>query len=40
MHRFFRKFQAREYAFPVRWLVLAGIWLRFLVTLPRALLRR
>ena len=25
---------------PVRWLVLAGIWLRFLVTLPRAWLRR
>lgn len=40
MQRFFRKFQARQYALPMRWLVLAGIWLRFLVTLPLALLRR
>jgi hypothetical protein len=40
MQRFFRKFQAEQYALPVRWLVLAGIWLRFLVTLPRAWLRR
>jgi GT2 family glycosyltransferase len=40
MQRFFRKFQARQYALPMRWLVLAGIWLRFLVTLPRLLLGR
>ena len=39
MQRFFRKFQARSHAFPVRWLVLAGIWLRFAATLPLALLR-
>lgn len=40
MQRFFRKFQARQYALPMRWLVVSGIWLRFLVTLPLALLRR
>jgi GT2 family glycosyltransferase len=40
MQRFFRKFQAERYALPVRWLVQAGIWLRFLVTLPRQLLGR
>ena len=34
MQRFFRKFQAEETAFPLRWLVLAGIWLRFAVKLP------
>lgn len=34
MQRFFLKFQAEETAFPVRWLVLAGIWLRCCVTLP------
>lgn len=40
MQRFFQKFQAGQYAPPVRWLVLAGIWLRFLVTLPRLLFAR
>jgi GT2 family glycosyltransferase len=40
MQRFFTKFQAERYRLPMRWLVLAGIWLRFLVTSPRALLRR
>lgn len=40
MQRFFRKFQARQYVAPVRWLVLAGIWLRYVATLPGALLRR
>jgi GT2 family glycosyltransferase len=34
MQRFFRKFQAENYILPVRWLVIAGIWSRFLLTLP------
>jgi GT2 family glycosyltransferase len=38
MQRFFRKFQAERYAFPVRWLIIAGIWLRYLLTLPRVLI--
>jgi len=40
MQRFFNKFQAAQYAFPLRWLVVTGIWLRYALTLPRALLRR
>ena len=44
MQRFFLKFQAPCYAAVLRWpfslLVLAGIWARFAVTLPLALLRR
>lgn len=40
MQRFFLKFQAPDRAFPVRWLVRAGIWLRFALTLPLAWLRR
>lgn len=39
MQRFFRKFQAERYPFPVRWLVIAGIWLRYLLTLPLLLIR-
>ncbi len=39
MQRFFRKFQAGRYPFPVRWLVIAGIWLRYLLTLPLVLIR-
>ena len=39
MQRFFRKFQAQRYPFPVRWLVIAGIWLRYAVTLPLVLAR-
>jgi len=39
MQRFFRKFQAQRYPLPVRWLVIAGIWLRYLLTLPRVLIR-
>ncbi len=39
MQRFFRKFQAERYPFPVRWLVIAGIWLRYLLTLPLSLIR-
>ena len=34
MQRFFIKFQAGQHALPVRWLVLAGIWVRFAVTWP------
>ena len=44
MQRFFLKFQAPAYPPLLRWpfslLVLAGIWARFVVTLPGALLRR
>ena len=34
MQRFFLKFQAEKTVFPLRWLVFAGIWLRFAVKLP------
>jgi GT2 family glycosyltransferase len=37
MQRFFTQHQAADYPFPVRWLVYAGIWLRFAVTLPLVL---
>ena len=44
MQRFFMKFQAPRYAILLRWplslLVLAGIWLRFALTLPLILLGR
>jgi len=44
MQRFFLKFRAPGYAVPWRWLlsslVLAGIWLRFVLLLPIILLRR
>jgi len=40
MARFFKKFQAASYVFPVRWLVYTGIWLRFLVLWPLVLIRR
>ena len=40
MARFFKKFQAGSYAFPIRWLVYTGIWLRFLVLWPLVLVRR
>ena len=39
MQRFFSKFQAQNYFLPLRWLVIAGIWVRFAVTLPLVLLR-
>lgn len=39
MQRFFLKFQADKYAFPLRWLVVTGIWLRFLLTFPRVWIR-
>ena len=34
MQHFFLKFQAGKYVFPLRWLVVFGIWLRFTLTLP------
>lgn len=34
MQRFFQKFQAEQASAPLRWLVLAGIWIRFGLTLP------
>lgn len=40
MQRFYRKFQAPRHFLLFRWLVIAGIWLRFLLTLPLVLLRR
>lgn len=40
MQRFFRKFQAGRYPLPLRWLVIAGIWLRFALTLPLLPFRR
>ena len=40
MVRFFKKFQARSYVFPIRWLVYTGIWLRFIALWPMALIRR
>jgi GT2 family glycosyltransferase len=40
MQRFFTKFQADSYVVPLRWLVIAGIWIRFLLTLPLVLLRK
>lgn len=39
MQRFFSKFQAKNYLLPFRWLVIAGIWVRFAVTLPLVLFR-
>ncbi len=40
MQRFFTKFQAGRYFLPLRWLVIAGIWIRFLLTLPFVMLRK
>ncbi|MBT8052611.1 MAG: glycosyltransferase family 2 protein [Xanthomonadales bacterium] len=40
MQRFFKKFQAGQTFLLLRWLVLAGIWLRFVVTLPLVWIRR
>ena len=34
MQRYFRKFLAAEHALPMRWLIYAGIWCHYLVTLP------
>ncbi len=40
MERFFRKFQAKTTSFPLRMLVYAGIWLRFIILWPLVLIRR
>lgn len=40
MSRFFDKFQAHDHRWPVRWLVKAGICLRFLVLLPWVVIRK
>ena len=40
MARFFKKFQAKTTSFPVRMLVYAGIWLRFIILWPLVLIRR
>jgi GT2 family glycosyltransferase len=40
MQRFFYKFQADHHSLPFRWLVTAGIWSRYALTLPAALLRK
>lgn len=39
MLRYFRKFQAADQAAPVRWLVYAGIWCHYLLTLPVVLIK-
>jgi hypothetical protein len=40
MARFFKKFQAKTTSFPIRILVYAGIWLRFIILWPLVLIRR
>ncbi len=40
MQRFFVKFQSRSYPFALRWLVIAGIWMRFALTLPLLLFKK
>lgn len=40
MARFFRKFQAGSISFPLRMLVYAGIWIRFIILWPLVLIRR
>ena len=40
MARFFKKFQAASTIFPLRLLVYAGIWLRFIILWPLALIKR
>ncbi len=40
MTRFFKKFQASSTVFPLRMLVYAGIWLRFIILWPLVLIRR
>jgi len=39
MQRFFRKFQAKRYPWPLGWGVVAGIWARFTLTSPPVLWR-
>lgn len=40
MQRFFTKFQASGHPLPFRWLVVLGIWSRFVVTLPLVMVRK
>ena len=40
MQRFYKKFQAASHPPAVRWLVLTGIWVHYMATLPRVLLGR
>jgi GT2 family glycosyltransferase len=40
MHRFFRKFQFREYPLPLSLMVLLGIWLHFAAVMPAAWVRQ
>jgi GT2 family glycosyltransferase len=40
MQRFYRKFQGQNHFLPMRWLVYAGIWGHYLLTLPRLLFSR
>ncbi len=40
MHRYFRKFLAKQHVPPFRWLVYAGIWGHYLLTLPTVPFRR
>lgn len=40
MQRFFTRYQAGNYIAPVRWLVIAGIWAHFLLTLPLVLIKK
>ena len=40
MQRFFRKFQAARYPLALRWMVIAGIWSHYALTLPGVLIRR
>jgi hypothetical protein len=40
MARFFKKFQANTTSLPIRMLVYAGIWLRFIILWPLVLIRR
>ena len=39
MQRFFRKFQAERYPWPLCWGIVAGIWARFVLTSPPAVWR-
>jgi len=39
MQRYYRKFQAGDHSVLSRWLIGAGIWIHYLLTLPRVLIR-
>ena len=40
MQRFFQKHYANSYSLPARWLLVAGVWLHFVLTMPLVWLRR